>query len=111
MSPRVWRMVTKETLIARGPTVDMLAKVHLRVAFGNVIVQAGLLAVSLAALAYDQDVVPPWVAIILAVVGILLLAWTLMAGAYIRIQGENREIDQSNDPLPEGSSGDEDLTG
>jgi hypothetical protein len=42
----------------------------------NLIVQAGLLAVSLSALAFQQNVMPPWVAIALAVGGILLLAWS-----------------------------------
>jgi len=50
----------------------------------NVIVQAALLAVSLSALAYGQNVMPPWVAIVLAVGGILLLGWTLAIGAAIR---------------------------
>lgn len=43
-------------------------------AIGNVLIQAGLLAVSLTALGYERDVMPPWVAIVLAVSGILLLA-------------------------------------
>lgn len=52
---------------------------------GNLIVQAGLLAVSLSALAYRRDVMPAWVAIVLAVGGILLLAWsTGMAVQYRR---------------------------
>jgi len=42
----------------------------------NLVVQAGLLAVSLSALAYQQNVMPPWLAIFLAVGGILLLAWS-----------------------------------
>jgi hypothetical protein len=42
----------------------------------NLIIQAGLLAVSLSALAARQDVMPTPVAIVLAVGGILLLAWT-----------------------------------
>ena len=37
-------------------------------------IQAGLLAVSLTALGYERDVMPLWVAIVLAVSGILLLA-------------------------------------
>jgi hypothetical protein len=57
--------------------------------FLNVIVQAGLLAVSLSALAVSQNVMPPWVAIVLAVGGILLLAWTLPWGAAISRTSKN----------------------
>lgn len=45
----------------------------------NMLLQAGLLATSLVALAYNLDVMPPWVAIVLAVGGILLLAATVSA--------------------------------
>jgi hypothetical protein len=44
--------------------------------FVNLTIQAALLAVSLSALAYDSDLMPQWVAIVLAVGGILLLAWS-----------------------------------
>lgn len=81
-----------------------LARLHQWLSFGNVITQAGLLAMSLAALAYARDVVPVWVAIILAVGGILLLAWTSVAGASIRIQLKSWEPGQSSDQPPEGSS-------
>jgi hypothetical protein len=74
------------------------AMLILRISLGNVIIQAGLLAVSLAALAYHRDVVPPWMAIVLAVGGILLLAWTSVAGALIRTQRRNRDFNTSNDP-------------
>ncbi len=50
----------------------------------NVIAQAALLAVSLSALAVAQNVMPPWAAIILAVGGILLLAYTLIKSANVR---------------------------
>jgi len=50
----------------------------------NVIVQAGLLAVSLSALAAQRNVMPPWIAIVLATGGILLLAWTLWRGATLK---------------------------
>lgn len=40
----------------------------------NLIIQAALLAVSLSALAYDQDIMPLWLAVILATGGIVLLA-------------------------------------
>jgi hypothetical protein len=52
--------------------------------FANVVLQAGLLALSLAALTYGRDVAPPWVAIVLAVGGILLLAWTSIAVSSFR---------------------------
>jgi hypothetical protein len=57
----------------------------------NVLVQSGLLAVSLTALAYDRDIVPPWLAIVLAVGGLLLLAWTVVSGAAIRSQIDQRD--------------------
>lgn len=44
--------------------------------FVNVLVQAALLAVALSALATAHNVLPPWVAIVLAVGGILLLTVT-----------------------------------
>jgi len=50
----------------------------------NLLVQAGLLAVSLTALAIGGDVVPPWVAIVLAVSGVLILAWTVTMGVELR---------------------------
>jgi hypothetical protein len=55
-----------------------------RLCYANLIVQAALLAVSLAALAYTRDFAPPWLAIIIAVGGVALLAWTLLRGAGIR---------------------------
>jgi hypothetical protein len=50
----------------------------------DVTVQAGLLGVSLSALAAGRNVMPPWVAVVLAVGGILLLALTLVWGAALR---------------------------
>ena len=50
----------------------------------NMVVQAGLLAVSLAALATGRDLIPTWIPIVLAVGGILVLARTLIYGAEIR---------------------------
>lgn len=51
----------------------------------NVVLQAGLLAFSLAALAYNVDVIPRWLAIVLTVGGILLLAFTVsLVSAYRR---------------------------
>jgi hypothetical protein len=81
-----------------------LAMVNRWLSFANVITQAGLLAVSLAALAYGRDVVPPLVAIILGVGGILLLAWTSVAGATMRGQWENWEPDQMSNLPPKDSS-------
>lgn len=50
----------------------------------NVIIQAGLLAVSLSALATSRNLTPPWVVIALEVSGILLLSWTVTGGTTIR---------------------------
>jgi hypothetical protein len=52
--------------------------------FFNLLLQAGLLAVSLWALAYNQAVISPPDAIIMAVVGILLLSWTTTRTAAFR---------------------------
>ena len=51
---------------------------NVRLCDANLIAQAVLLAVSLAALAYGLDLVPPWLAIVVAVGGVALLAWTLL---------------------------------
>lgn len=59
-----------------------------RLCFANLIVQAALLAVSLAALAYGRDFVPPWLAIVVAVGGVALLAWTQLRGTGIRTEVE-----------------------
>ncbi len=48
------------------------------IAIGNVMVQAVLLALSLVALAYNVDVISRWLAIVLTVGGILLLAATVV---------------------------------
>jgi hypothetical protein len=53
-------------------------------AFVNVLVQAALLALALSALATAQNVLPPWVAIALAVAGILLLTVTTQWVALLR---------------------------
>jgi hypothetical protein len=56
----------------------------------NLIVQAGLLAVSLSALAASQDVMRTPVAIVLAVGGLLLLAWTTyMTIKFRRVLADN----------------------
>ena len=52
----------------------------------NLLAQAALLAVSLSALAYGRDTIPPSAAIALAVGGIVLLAWTASASASIKRQ-------------------------
>ena len=62
----------------------LIGTVTAALAFFNLLVQAGVLAVSLAALAVGRDVIPPWVAIVLAVGGALVLALTLVVGAAIR---------------------------
>jgi hypothetical protein len=69
------------------PTLDWALKVtrrNVRLCYANLMAQAALLAVSLAALAYSRDFVPPWLAIIVAVGGVGLLAWNLLRGAGIR---------------------------
>ena len=79
------------------------ARVISIVSFFNVIIQAGLLAVSLSALASEQNVMPPWGAIIPAVGGILLLAWALAAGATLRrrFQELDRELEWERNPSDE----------
>jgi len=64
---------------------------NVQLCYANLIAQAVLLAVSLAALAYGLDLVPPWLAIVVAVGGVGLLAWTLLRGAGIR-DGVERAI-------------------
>jgi hypothetical protein len=61
---------------------------NVRLCYANLIAQAALLGVSLLALAYSRDFVPPWLAIVVAVGGIGLLAWTLLRGAGIRDEVE-----------------------
>ncbi len=80
------RAVGPDGDVVRAKKLYRSAVLNQQISFGNVIIQAGLLAMSLAALAYHRDLVSPWVAIILAVGGILLLAWTLVTGAGIRDQ-------------------------
>ena len=70
-----------------------------RLSLFNVIIQAILLAISLTALGYDEDIIPQWAAIILAVGGILLLVQTLATGAFIRTQLDNRKLDKGSSPL------------
>jgi hypothetical protein len=57
--------------------------------FLGLLMQAALLAVSLSALAAGQNVMPPWVAIVMAVAGILILAWVLTVTAGVRRELEN----------------------
>ena len=64
---------------------------NVRLCYANLIAQAVLLAFSLAALAYGLDLVPPWLAIVVAVGGAGLLAWSLLRGAGIR-DGVERAI-------------------
>jgi hypothetical protein len=63
----------QERLLKAAQVVVLLPKWTTMV---NLIVQAALLAVSLWALAYEHDVIPPGVATVQAVGGILLLAWS-----------------------------------
>jgi hypothetical protein len=55
----------------------------------NLIIQASLLAVSLSALAFKQDIMPFWLAIFLATGGILLLALSTLISAEQRWTLEN----------------------
>jgi hypothetical protein len=72
----------------------------------NVIVQAGLLGLSLSALATGGNVTPPWVASVLAVGGILLLAWSLRRSDAIRQKLEwQREIAKGKFINPEQGPG------
>jgi hypothetical protein len=68
----------------------------------NLLVQAGLLAVSLSALAAGRNVTPPWIAIVMAVVGTLLLAWSITSTAQTRrrinmFEAERLESVRGND--------------
>jgi hypothetical protein len=57
--------------------VVMAARIIRMTSVFNVILQAVLLAGSLAALAYNRNIGPPWVAILLAVGGVVILAITV----------------------------------
>jgi uncharacterized membrane protein len=50
----------------------------------NLVAQACLLLISLMALMWASNPLSPWVAVAIAVGGILLLAWTLSAGSLLR---------------------------
>jgi hypothetical protein len=65
-----------------------VTKRNVRPCYANLIAQAALLAVSLAALAYTRDFVPPWLAIVVAVGGVALLTCTLLRGTGIRYNAE-----------------------
>lgn len=72
----------------------------------NLIIQAALLAVSLSALAYDQDIWPLWLAVILATGGILLLAGGTFLSAIQRWNLESGVFRKGNPFDPEATSGD-----
>lgn len=59
------------------------------ITLANLIIQASLLAVSLCALAVKQDIMPFWLAIILATGGVLLLALSTLVSAEQRWTLEN----------------------
>jgi CHASE2 domain-containing sensor protein len=65
----------------KGAWAVRVTRRNVRLCYANLIAQAALLAVSLAALAYSRDFVPPWLAIVVAVGGVALLAWTLATGS------------------------------
>jgi hypothetical protein len=72
----------------------------------NLIIQAALLAVSLSALAYDQDIMPLWLAVIMATGGILLLAGGTFLSASQRYNLEWGVFRKGNPFDPEATSGD-----
>jgi hypothetical protein len=72
----------------------------------NLIIQAALLAVSLSALAYDQDIMPLWLAVTLATGGILLLAWGTFLSALQRWNLDSGVFRKGNPFDPETTSGD-----
>jgi hypothetical protein len=84
------------------PTIDRWGALLLwGTTIANLLVQAGLLAVSLSALAYEQNVIPVWASIVMAVGGILLLAWTITSGAgfrrrFARMQTEETGLRDGN---------------
>ena len=53
------------------------------VGLSNVLLQAALLAVSLVSLADDANLVPPWIAIVAAVGGLLLLAFSALGAVQL----------------------------
>jgi len=75
--PTPGRRFNPERILARAYLYT--AQVSLGASVLNLLVQAALLAVSLWALAYDDNVIPPWAAIVMAVGGLLLLAWNTSA--------------------------------
>jgi hypothetical protein len=73
------RTVGRATPLVRA--VDAVLGTH-RV---NLILQAALLAISLVSLAEAANLVPPWLAIVAAVGGLLLLAASSLGGVYLRL--------------------------
>lgn len=74
----------RDGLVRSAQDIRKRAWIAWLVTLGNLIIQAGLLAISLSALASRQDIVPLWVAICLATGGILLLALTGMLSVELR---------------------------
>ena len=79
----------------RGPglhsltrTLILISSAYLAFLLG-LLMQAALLALSLSALAAGQNAGPPWVAILMAVAGILILAWVLTVTAGVSRELEN----------------------
>jgi hypothetical protein len=72
----------------------------------NLTIQAALLAVSLSALAYGQDIMPLWLAVILATGGIVLLAWGTFLSASQRWTLEGGLFRKGGIADPEATSGD-----
>ncbi len=74
----------RDSFVRSAQDIRKWAWIAWLVTFGNLIIQAGLLAVSLYALASKQDIIPLWLAICLATGGILLLALTNMVSVQQR---------------------------
>jgi hypothetical protein len=82
--PALKKSLAKTTLLFR-----VIADAVRWTAIGNVLLQAVLLAFSLTTLAYNVEVLPRWVAVVLTVGGILLLAVTVsLVSAYRRRASE-----------------------
>jgi hypothetical protein len=93
------RSVMKEPLAKITLPLRVIAAGIRWTAVGNVVLQAVVLTFSLAALAYNVDVMPRWLAIILTVGGILLLAATVfMVSSYRR--GASRGAKLLDEQMP-----------
>jgi hypothetical protein len=85
--PEPEKAALQQRLMRLGWAVRVTRR-NVRLCYANLIAQAALLAASLAALAYGRDFAPPWLAIVVAVGGVAVLAWTLLRGTGIRDEVE-----------------------